>query len=160
MRTSTATLRALRASLPTCSSHLRRRPARALTSSHSLRHLSAAAQAPCPNCHCGANGDATAPLSTSSLTPQQSQAYRGTDDKLEEEDEAEREEQQLTVAQRCDPYEQKGLPLTTETVQQLLSTLQPGWYCTTAHHRLLPPPLLCSVTHCCLGVCCAQVVRC
>ena len=33
----------------------------------------------------------------------------------------------LTVAQRCDPYEQQGQPLSTERVQQLLPTLDSGW---------------------------------
>ena len=33
----------------------------------------------------------------------------------------------LTVAQRCDPYEQQGKPLTPERVHQLLPTLDPGW---------------------------------
>ena len=33
----------------------------------------------------------------------------------------------LTVAQRCDPYEQKGAPLSTTRISQLLPTLEPGW---------------------------------
>ena len=32
------------------------------------------------------------------------------------------------VRQRCDPYEQNGLPLSDAVVQQLLATLQPGWF--------------------------------
>ena len=33
-----------------------------------------------------------------------------------------------TARQRCDPYEQNGLPLPESTVQRLIATLQPGWY--------------------------------
>ena len=32
-----------------------------------------------------------------------------------------------TTAQRCDPYEQRGQPLTTEDVTKLLPTLDAGW---------------------------------
>ena len=63
-----------------------------------------------------------------------------------------------TARQRCDPYEQNGLPLSDAVVQQLITTLQPGWYataaaaCTTAtlvssyHHMFvcLMRALLCS----------------
>ena len=98
-----------------------RRPGRLTATSLSIagsRFLSSTAIRACGDCNCSA--------STFSLQTEQPG--------VSADDDAGNSAAPLTVRQRCDPYEQNGLPLTDTRVQQLITTLQPGWFASNHTH--------------------------